>query len=100
MDCGTLAAKTLDHCYSNFREAYRVLPSPPLGKSDHDSILLLPSCRQKLKQEALVVRTIQCWSDQLESTLQDCFDHADWDMSRSTSGNNIELYTDSVSEFI
>jgi hypothetical protein len=35
-----------------------------------------------------------------ESTLQDCFDHADWDMFRVASENNIDVNADSVSEFI
>ena len=30
----------------------------------------------------------------------DCFDHVDWDMFRVASDNNIEVYADSVSEFI
>ncbi|CDQ74389.1 unnamed protein product [Oncorhynchus mykiss] len=38
--------------------------------------------RQKLKQEVPILRTIQRWSDQLESTLQDCFDHPYWEMLR------------------
>ena len=52
IDCATRAGKTLDHCYSNFRDAYMALSRPPFGKADHDSILLLPAYRQKLKQEA------------------------------------------------
>ncbi len=40
----------LDHCYSPFRDAYKSLPRPPFGKSDHSSILLQPAYRQKLKQ--------------------------------------------------
>ena len=43
LDCATRAGKTLDHCYSNFRDAYKALPRPPFGKADHDSILLLPA---------------------------------------------------------
>jgi hypothetical protein len=35
-----------------------------------------------------------------ESTLQDCFDHVDWKMFRQASDNKIDLYADSVSEFI
>ncbi|XP_014047293.2 uncharacterized protein isoform X2 [Salmo salar] len=31
--------------------------------------------------------------------LQDCFDHADWDMFRVASDNNIDVYTDTVAEF-
>jgi hypothetical protein len=76
------------------------LPHSPFDISDHDSILLLPSYRQTLKQEVPMLRTIQHWSDQSESMLQDCFDHADWDMFRVASENNIDVYTDSVSQFI
>jgi hypothetical protein len=43
IDCSTCAVKTLAHCYSNFQDAYKDLPRPPFDKSDHDSILLLPS---------------------------------------------------------
>ena len=74
IDCSTRAAKTLDHCYSNFRDGHKTLPHPQFGKSDHDSIL--------------------------ESMLQDCFDHSDWDMLRVASKNNIDKYTDTVTEFI
>ena len=90
----------MDHCYANFHDAYKAHTLPPFGKSDHDSILLLPAYRQKLKQETPVLRSVQCWSDQSDSTLQDCFGHVDWDMFRIASANNIDLYTDSVSEFI
>ncbi len=78
----TRGDRILDHCYTSFRDAYKSLPCPPFGKSDHSSVLLLPAYRQKLKREAPAFRTIQCWSDQSDATLQDCFDHVDWDMFR------------------
>ncbi len=80
----------LDHCYSPFRDAYKSLRCPPFGKSDHSSVLLLPAYRQKLKREAPALRTIQCWSDQSDAILQDCFDHVDWDMFRAASDDDIE----------
>ena len=100
IDCSTRTSATLDHCYSNFCKAFKALTRPPFSKSDHDSILVLFSSRQKLKEEAPVLRSIQHWSDQSDATLQDCFDHVDWDMFRVASDNNIDVYTDSVSEFI
>jgi hypothetical protein len=75
-------------------------PCPPFVKSDHDYILLLPSDWQKLKQEVPVLRTIQSWCYQSESSLQDGFDQADWDMFRVASENNIDEYNDTVTEFI
>ncbi len=65
----TRGDRILDHCYSPFRDAYKSLPRPPFGKSDHSSVLLLPAYRQKLKCEAPALRTIQCWSDQSDATL-------------------------------
>ena len=87
-------------CYSNFRDAYKALPRSPFGKADHDSILLIPAYRQKLKQEAPELKSVQRWSDQSDSTLQDCFHHVDWDMFRIASNNNTAEYADLVSEFI
>ncbi len=60
----------------------------------------IPAYRQKLKREAPALRTIQCWSDQSDAILQDCFDHVDWDMFRAASDDDIEAYTDSVTCFI
>jgi len=96
----TRGDRVLDHCYSPFRDAYKSLPRPSFGKSDHSSILLLPAYRQKLKREAPTPRTIQCWSDQSDAILQDCFDHVDWDMFRAASDDDIEAYSDSVTCFI
>ena len=47
-----------------------------------------------------MLRSIQRWSDPSDCTLQDCFDHVDWDMFRVVSDDNIDMYADSVSEFI
>ncbi len=94
----TRGDRVLDHCNTPFRDAYKSLPRPPFGKSDHSSILLLPAYRQKMKREAPALRTVQCWSDQSDAILQDCFDHMDWDMA--ASDDDIEAYSDSVMCFI
>ena len=54
-------------------DAQKALLLPPFGKSDHNSILLIPAYKQKLKQEVLVTRSIRKWSDDVEAKLQDCF---------------------------
>ncbi len=60
----------------------------------------LPAYRQKLTREAPALRTIQCWSDQSDAILQDCFDHVDWDMYRAESDDDAEAYSDTVTCFI
>ncbi len=57
----TRGDRALDHCYSAFRDAYKSLPRPPFGKSDHSYVLLLPAYRQELKREAPVLSIIQAW---------------------------------------
>ncbi len=96
----TCGDRVMDHCYTPFRDAYKSLPRPPFGKSDHSSVMLLPAYRQKLKREAPALRTIQCWSDESDSILQDCFDHVDWNMLRAAFDDDIEAYSDSVTCFI
>ena len=60
---------TLDNLYSTHRDAYKALPCPPFGKSDHNSILLIPAYKQKWKQEALVNISIKKWSDEADAVL-------------------------------
>ena len=91
--------KILDHIYSTHRDAYKALPRLPFGKSGHNSILLIPADKQKLKQEVPVTRSIRKWSDDADATLQDCFASTDWNMFQDSS-NGIEEYTTSVIGFI
>jgi hypothetical protein len=87
------------HLYSTQRDVYKALPRPPFGKSDHNSILLIPAYKQKLKQEAPVTQPIKKWSDEADAKLQDCFAITDWNMSPDSS-NCIEEHTTSVTGFI
>jgi hypothetical protein len=93
--CATRGGKTL---YSTHRDACKALPRPPFGKSDHNSILLIPAYKQKIKKEA-VTRSIKKWSDEADAKLQDCFASTYWNMFWDSS-NDIEEYTTSVIGFI
>ena len=78
--CATRIKKILDHLYSTHRDAYKALPRPLYGKSDHSSILLIPAYKTKLKQEVTVTRSIRKWSDEVDAKLQDFFANTDWNM--------------------
>ena len=80
-----LADGTLDHLCSTHRDAYKALPRPTFGKSDHNSILWIPAYKQKLKQEVPVTSSIRKWSDDTDAKLQDCFARSDWNMFRDSS---------------
>jgi hypothetical protein len=72
--------KILDHLYSTQSDAYKALPRPTFGKSDHIYTLLIPDNNQILKQEAPVTRSIKKWCDEADAKLQDCFAITDWNM--------------------
>ncbi|KAK0146400.1 putative RNA-directed DNA polymerase from transposon BS [Merluccius polli] len=97
--CATRGERTLDHCYSPFKDGYRAKSLPPFGKSDHAAILLIPKYKQRLKQEAPVRREVTRWSDQSEASLQDALDTADWEMFRRSS-DNISEFAEAVLGFI
>jgi hypothetical protein len=78
---------------------YKALPSPPFGKYDRNSILLIPAYKQKLKQEVPVARSISKLLEDADVKLHDCFASTDWNVFRNSS-NGIEEYTTSGTGFI
>ena len=50
--CATRGERTLDHCYSTIKEAYRACASAPLGNGDHAVIKLIPTYRSLLKKQS------------------------------------------------
>ncbi|MCI4385731.1 hypothetical protein PGIGA_G00054000 [Pangasianodon gigas] len=50
--CPTIGERILDHCYTPFKDSYKAQSQPPFGKLDHVAIFLMPSYKQRLKQEA------------------------------------------------
>ena len=73
-------------CYGNIKEAYRSLQKPPVGTSDHFAVQLLPTYRQKLKQDKVKQRTVQVWSSEATQSLQGCFAMAHNSIEKSNSG--------------
>lgn len=76
----------------------KALPRDPLGKSDHFSILLLPTYRQKLKQEPTTIREVHYLLGQSDSIHQDILVRQN--MFLDASNNNIDEYAKSFTGFI
>ena len=47
VDCSTRKDKTLDHCYTVYKGAYHASARAPLGKSEHNTAILIPASRWK-----------------------------------------------------
>jgi hypothetical protein len=58
-NCAMREGKKLDHLYSTHRDKYKALPRSPFGTSDHNSIILIPAYKLKLKQEVPVIQSIK-----------------------------------------
>lgn len=87
----TRGAHILDHCYSNVKSAYQSSLRPAFGKSDHSSVLLLPTYIQRSKQSKPSSSIVQCWTKESEVKLQGCFDATDWSVFHS---ENLDEYCD------
>ncbi|KAK1790955.1 hypothetical protein P4O66_014791 [Electrophorus voltai] len=95
----TRGNRTLDHCYTPYKDSYKAQAHPPFGKSDHAAIFLIPKYKQRLKREAPVQREVVRWTDQLVAALQDALDDADWDMFRCST-DDVSEFTEAVVGFI
>ena len=80
ISCATRNNATLDHCYSTIKGAYRSLKRPPLGKSDHNMVHLVPAYRQQLKRDKITVRSVSQWSVEATERLRGCCVCTDWDL--------------------
>lgn len=92
--------KTLDLCYGNIPSAYISKSRPPLGRSDHNAVLLLPRYKQKLKSEKVQTRTVQVWDFDSTEKLRGCFEATDWDVFFKDCGNDIDMLNASISGYI
>ncbi len=90
---------TLDHCYTQFKNAYKAHSLPAFGKSDHAAIFLTPDYKQRIVQEPPVEREVTRWSSQSETTLQASLDDVDWDMFRASS-SDVSEFTEVALSFV
>lgn len=102
--CATRGNNTLDHLYTNIKNAYIAAPLPHIGSSDHLTILLKPAYRSRVRQEPPVVKDIRVWPQEAIPSLQGCFECTQWSIFKeaATSGDcvNLEEYTETVLGFI
>ncbi len=98
VSCPTRGLNTLDHCYTQFKNAYKARSLPAFGKSDHAAIFLTPEYKQGIVQEPPVEREVTSWSSHSEAMLQAALDDIDWDMFRASS-SDVNEFTDVALSF-
>ena len=61
---------TLDLCYGNIRDAYKVSCDAGLGRSDHYTLHLLPRYKSQLRRAPVLLKQVQMWSPEAVEALQ------------------------------
>ena len=75
VNCNTRQDRKIDLCFCNIKDAYnKCYKKDPLGISDHNNILLLPTYLCKLKTEKPGKRLVKQWECDSTEQLQNCFD--------------------------
>ncbi len=104
IDFPTRGKNTLEFVYTTQRGAYKALPLPHLGASDHITVMLMPAYRPLVKAIKPVHKQIQVWPEGSSEALQDCFDTTDWDMFKQAATYNnttdLQAYSDTVTAYI
>lgn len=93
----TRGENILDHVYSNIKHAYRAIPLPHFGQSDHLSLLLSPAYTLLRRSTRPTTKSVTTWPDNTLSRQQDCFEQTDWDMFEH---QELEIFTGSVLDYI
>ncbi len=99
VSCPTRGPNTLDHCYTQFKNAYNARSLLAFGKSDHAAIFLTPEYKQRIVRESPGVREVTRWSSHSEALLQASLDDVDWDMFQASSAD-VSEFTDVALSFV
>ncbi len=99
ISCPTRGPNTLDHCYTQFKNAYKAHSLLAFGKSDHAAIFLTPEYKQRIVKEPPMEREVTRWSSHSEAMLQAALDDVDWDMFRASS-SDVSEFTDVALSFV
>ncbi|TWW78210.1 hypothetical protein D4764_11G0003310 [Takifugu flavidus] len=100
VQCNTRDNRTLDLLYANVTNANTSTALPPVGKSDHNLMLLSPSYTPVVQQQSVTVRTVRKWSDGAMDCLRDALETTNWSALCEPHGEDLEGLTDCVSDYI
>ena len=91
--------KTIDLLYGNVPDAFKSFVLPPVGKSDHDSVHLVPTYTPKIKSESVFKKTVKVWSQDSIEQLRGCYECTDWNMFLESS-DSVNEAADVITDYI
>ncbi|KAK0145656.1 hypothetical protein N1851_015437 [Merluccius polli] len=81
-------------------DAYDAIALPPLGKSDHNLVMMTPKYVPLVRRQPVHTRTVRKWTQETAEALQDCFESTDWDVLCEPHGGDIDNMTDCITDYI
>ncbi|KAK0152182.1 hypothetical protein N1851_006413 [Merluccius polli] len=94
--CPTRGSNTLDHVYTNIKQAYRAIPLPH-SQSDHLSLLFTPAYIPLRRRSTPLTKTITTWPEDALLQLQDCFADTEWSIFEH---QDLAAHTEAVLSYI
>ena len=85
--CPTREKNTTDLCYGNVPRSYKSVSIPPVGKSDHNAIHLIPAFRPKIQTDPIVKKSVKVWTTESEDELRGCYECTDWNVLTDSCAN-------------
>ena len=75
-------------------------PLPPLGRSDHNLVHLLPVYKPLVNRQPVETCTAKAWTEESEEALRDCFDSTVCEELCVSHGEDIESLTGCITDYI
>ena len=82
-----------------YKGAYHASAHAQLGKSDHNTVILIPAYRQKLKTVKPVKKTVKKWSPESTEALRGCLECTHWSVFEHVC-TDLDEYTDTVTAYV
>ncbi|KAI4874712.1 hypothetical protein NFI96_009725 [Prochilodus magdalenae] len=98
--CSTRENRTLDLLYANVKAAYNSKALPPLGRSDHNLVVLTPQYKPLVQRQPASIRSVRKWSPEAVESLQGCFEATQWDVLCDPHNQDIDEVTSCVTDYI
>ncbi len=98
VSCPTRLDKTIDLCYGAVNGAYKSIALPPLGSSDHNIILLIPTYKPLLKRGKTATKEVEMWTEDAIEELRGALECTEWDVFKHSSSTLDEM-TEVISSY-
>ncbi|MBN3317390.1 TSN11 protein, partial [Atractosteus spatula] len=98
--CPTRENKTLDLLYANAKDAYSSTALPPLGRSDHNLVLLTPLYTPIVQHQPATMSTVRRWSQEALEDLRGALEATNLDVLCVPHGDDIDSMVDCVTDYI